>query len=369
MTAAIETPAACLSVDLDALVRNWKDLKARAAGAECAAMVKADAYGLGAGPVSRALHRAGCRRFFTANPEGAAVLRSGMPDASIYVLNGLLGEPGDYVRHDLVPVLNDLGQIASWSAMARRLERRLPAVVHVDTGMSRLGLPAPETARLAAAPGILAPLDLHFVMSHLAAADAPQHEANRRQLESFEGVLAALPETAASLANSSGVFLGPAWHFDLVRPGYAVYGGNPTPGQPNPMEPVIRLAARIVQVREVPSGTPVGYGAGHMTARATRLATLPVGYADGYPRALGGRATAWIGDAEVPVAGRVSMDLLTLDIGSVPEEKARLGTWVDLVRGRDMLDDLASRAGTIGYELLTSLGPRWHREYLRRGPS
>ena len=369
MTGPIEAPTTCLSIDLDALVRNWQALNARAGTAECAGIVKADAYGLGAGRVARALQQAGCRHFFTANPEGAETLRRIMPDAMVYVLNGLLGGGEDYVAHDLVPVLNDLGQIRHWSRLAKRLERRLAAVVHVDTGMSRLGLPPPETAHLAAAPNVLEPLDLHFVMSHLSCADEPGHAENRLQLERFHTVLSSLPACRASFANSSGIFLGGAWHFDLVRPGYAVYGGNPTPHESNPMEPVIRLRARIVQVREAPPGTTVGYGAGHTVRHATRLATLPVGYADGYPYTPGGQTTAWIGDDEVPVVGRVSMDLLTLDIGSLPEEKARVGTWVDLIRGRDMLDDLAARAGTNGYELLTSLGSRFPREYLSRSPS
>ncbi len=335
------------------------------APAECAGVVKADAYGLGAAEVAPSLARAGCRRFLVANPDGAAELQPVLGDAArIYVLNGLIAAPGDLAGRNLVPVLNDLGQIVRWADEARRLERRLGAVIHIDTGMARLGLPPAESARLAASPELLEPLDLHFVMSHLSCASEPDNAENHRQLEMFRGAMRSFPGVRASLANSSGVFLGEAWHHDLVRPGYAIYGGNPTPARANPMEPVIRLEARIIQIREVPAGTRVGYSGTHVTERATRLATLPVGYADGYPRALGNLAHAFIGESAVPVVGHVSMDLMTLDIGDVPEARAHVGTWVDLIRGPAMLDELALKAGTIGYELLTSLGARYARLWL-----
>ena len=365
MTDHIDAPVSRLVIDLDALTRNWQALARMAEPAECAGVVKADAYGLGAVQVARSLARAGCRRFFVANPDGAAALRSVLDTtARVYVLNGLIAETGDLAAQNLVPVLNDLGQIARWADEARRRERRLGAVVHIDTGMSRLGLPPAETARLAASPELLAPLDLHFVMSHLSCASEPEAAENHHQLELFRHAIRSFPGVRASLANSSGIFLGTAWHHDLVRPGYAVYGGNPTPRASNPMEAVIRLKARIIQVREVPAGTCIGYGGTYTTERATRLATLPVGYADGYPRALGNLAHAFIDDHAVPVAGHVSMDLMTLDIGGLPEAKVHVGTWVDLIRGRSMLDDLAGKAGTIGYELLTSLGARYARQWL-----
>ncbi|MDE0044982.1 MAG: alanine racemase [bacterium] len=365
MTDPIDAPVSRLVIDLEALTRNWQALARMVRPAECAGVVKADAYGLGAVQVARSLAQAGCRRFFVANPDGAAALRSVLDEtARVYVLNGLIAETGDLAARNMVPVLNDLGQITRWADEARRLERRLGAVVHIDTGMSRLGLPPAETARLAASPELLAPLDLHFMMSHLSCASEPEEAENHRQLELFRHAMRSFPGVRASLANSSGIFLGDAWHHDLVRPGYAVYGGNPTPSGTNPMEAVIRLKARIIQVREVPAGTRVGYGGTYTTERATRLATVPVGYADGYPRALGNLAHAFIGDHTVPVVGHVSMDLMTLDIGGLPEAKAHVGTWVDLIRGRAMLDDLAGRAGTIGYELLTSLGARYARQWL-----
>ena len=333
-------------------------------------MVKSDAYGLGASEVAPVLWRSGCRRFFAATPAGALAVRRSLPGgASVYVLNGLLGEPRDYVRDGLIPVLNDLDQVRLWSELAARLERPLPAVLHVDTGMRRLGLPPAELDRLCAQPGLLRRLDVHFAMSHLACADEAENPANSSQLRAFRAALARLGGPAASLANSSGIFLGGDYHFDLARPGYAVYGGNPVPGRDNPMAPVIRLSARIVQVRDVAAGETVGYGNGHTAAKATRIATIPLGYGDGYLRALGGRAVAMIGEARVPVVGRVSMDLVTLDVGALADSQARVGTWVDLVRGPDMLDELARRAGTIGYELLTALGARYPRVYLERASS
>lgn len=327
-------------------------------------MVKANAYGLGVRRVAPALWQAGCRNFFTANMDGAVMLRALLPEARSHVLNGLLeGGEDDMAANGVIPVLNDLGQIERWSAFARKLERKLPATIHVDTGMSRLGLPPYEVEKLAARPELLDGLDVGHVMSHLACADEHENPMNGEQLARFKRMRAMLPALPASFANSSGIFLGPDYHFDMVRPGYAVYGGNPTPHAQNPMHPVVNLRACIIQVREVGPGETVGYG-GHFTAtEPTRVATIPVGYADGYLRSLSGRGSARIGDIEVPVIGRVSMDLVTLDISKVPETMANVGTWVELIWGSHMLDDLAERAGTIGYELLTALGGRYPRVY------
>ncbi len=328
--------------------------------------MKANAYGLGADRVAPALWEAGCRQFFTANLDGALAVRGWLPDADVHVFNGLLGDTEAYVEDHVVPVLNDLGQVERWAACARRHERKLPAVLHTDTGMSRLGLPAEEIEMLLARPEWLEALDLRFVMTHLACADEPGNAMNREQLEAFSAIREHFPGVPGSLANSSGIFLGPAYHADLTRPGYAVYGGNPTPREPNPMEPVVRLSAQIIQVREVKPGKTIGYGADYRVKAATRIATIPVGYADGYLRALSDKGVARVAGVEVPVVGRVSMDLVTLDIGALPIEKAGVGTWVDLIWGREMLDIVAKRAGTIGYELLTALGGRYPRSYGRR---
>ena len=327
-------------------------------------MVKANAYGLGLERVAPALYDAGCRHFFTANTNGAMKVKGLMPDAHAYVLNGLTdGTDKYFVEHGLTPVLNDLGQIEHWSKTAHQMGRRLPAMVHMDTGMARLGLPDYEVDELAKHPERLDGIDVEYYASHLACSDEHDHPLNGQQLHQFREALAKLPPARASLANSSGIFLGPEYHFDLSRPGYAVYGGNPTPGRPNPMQPVVRLGAQIIQIREIAAGHPVGYGATYRARDNQRIATIPVGYADGYLRSLSGVGIARLGGQEVPLVGRVSMDLVTLDISGIPESEAFVGAWVDLIWGPDKLDRLAGYAGTIGYELLTALGGRYPRHY------
>ena len=328
-------------------------------------MVKANAYGLGVNRVAPALYEAGCRHFFTANATGAMNVKRLLPEANVYVLNGLTqGTDTFFVEHDLKPVLNDLGQIEHWSKTARQLGRRLPAIIHLDTGMARLGLPDDETDMLAKRPELMDGIDVEYFASHLACSDEHDHPLNSEQLHVFREALAKLPPAPASLANSSGIFLGPDYHFDLARPGYAVYGGNPTPGRPNPMQPVVRLHARIIQIRDIKAGQPVGYGATYRARGTQKIATIPVGYADGYLRSLSGIGVARLAGQEVPLVGRVSMDLVTLDITDVPESEAYIGAWVDLIWGPDKLDRMAGYAGTIGYELLTALGGRYPRHYL-----
>lgn len=328
-------------------------------------MVKANAYGLGVNRVAPALYEAGCRHFFTANTNGALNVKRLLPDACVYVLNGLtVGTDAVFIDNDLVPVLNDLGQIEHWSATASRLGRRLRAIIHLDTGMARLGLPPNEVETLIERPELLDGIDIDYFASHLACADEHDHPLNGEQLHTFRDALARLPKAPASLANSSGIFLGSDYHFDLARPGYGVYGGNPTPGRDNPMQPVVRLHARIIQVREIKAGDPVGYGATYRARETQRIATIPVGYADGYLRSLSGVGVARLAGQVVPMVGRVSMDLVTLDVTTIPVAEAHVGAWVDLIWGPDKLDRLAGYAGTIGYELLTALGGRYPRSYL-----
>ena len=355
-----------LRVDLDALAANYRLLAARAAPACCAAVVKADGYGLGVGPVARTLAAAGCGTFFVAHLDEAVELRQALAGsaaaAEIYVLNGLM--PGDepvFRDHDLIPVLNDLGQIERWATDCRAHGAH-PAAVHLDTGMSRLGLPRDEQETLMREPERLRGIPLNCVMSHLACADTPDHPLNRQQQRDFAAVIARLPKAAASLSASSGIFLGPEWHFDMVRPGVSLYGVAPTEGAPNPMAPVVGLYGKIIQVRRVDAPGTVGYGATHRFTGPTRVATVAAGYADGYLRSLSGRATVYIGDAAVPLIGRVSMDLITLDISDVPH--ANTGDIVELIGPHADLDTVAKAAGTIGYEILTSLGRRYRRQYV-----
>ncbi|MBI3153775.1 MAG: alanine racemase [Burkholderiales bacterium] len=360
-----QTAGAVLTVDLGAIVANWRRLKSRAGGADCAAVLKADAYGLGAARVGPALAAAGCRQFFVAHLDEAIALVPRLPrDATVSVLHGPLpGSEAEFVAHGVRPVLNSRSQIDAWRALARRLGRRLAAVVQVDTGMARLGLDARESDALADDPGAWAGLRIELVMSHLACADEPAHPANAAQLERFVAARRSLPQAPASLANSAGIFLGSDFHFDLVRPGAALYGLAPVAGVPNPMRPVLRLQARVIQLRDVPPDTPVGYGHAWTSPRPSRIATASVGYADGWLRGLGGRASVWAGAVELPIVGRVSMDTVTIDASRLPPGALRAGDAVDLIGPRCDVDRIAAQAGTIGYEMLTRLGRRVARVY------
>ncbi len=356
-----------LAIDLDAIACNWHRLRARHGG-DVAGVLKADGYGLGAARIGPRLLAEGCRHFFTAHPQEALAIRPLLPGAMIGVLNGLWpGEASHYAEHDLLPALGTLREIAAWTAEARRLGRALDAMLHVDTGMNRLGLDAEEFAALVACPRLLDGVRLRYVMTHLSAADTPGHPLNATQRLGFadacdrlDAVLGArLPR---SVANSSGVFLGPTFASDLARPGAALYGINPVPGQPNPMRPVLRLSAQVLTLRRVAEGGTVGYSGAWTAGRDSVIATVGVGYADGLPRALCNTGRASFDGKPVPLVGRVSMDLTTYDITDHPE--VRPGSWLELI-GPDLSpDEVASRAGTNAYEILTSLGRRYQREYV-----
>lgn len=362
---AARRAGAVLTIDLAAIQANFRLLRARANGLDCAAVVKADAYGLGAAQVAPALAAAGCRRFFVAHLEEGIALRQVLPDEEIFVLHGLPRDTEiEALNHRLIPVLNTLGQVDAWAGLARSRERRLPAVLHVDTGMARLGLTEADVRVIANDPARLDGLTLRYVMSHLAAAEDPSNPSNARQLQRFEQLRTQLPPTPASFANSSGVFLGAAFHFDLLRPGAALYGVAPVPGRDNPMHPVVRLQGRVLQVATVPAGSPVGYNGRFVADGAMRVATVSVGYADGFPRTLGNRAAAGCDGARLPVIGAVSMDMITLDVSALPDNRLYPGALVDVIGGdADSLDAVAAKGGTIAYEILTSLGSRYWRHY------
>lgn len=357
-------PRAVLTVDLGKIASNYRLLEAKLSGARMGCVVKADAYGLGLSAVAPALAACGCRDFFVAGAEEGMALRRLLGDARIYVLNGPSADSlPEFARYDLIPVMNDLGQIEAVAEFARA-NWALPVAIHIDTGMSRLGLPPDEVDVLAAAPGRLAGMTLACVISHLACADEPGNPKNAEQLQAFNAARARLPKSMASMANSSGVFLGPQYHLDLVRAGGALYGLQPMQSGPNPLAQVLRLEAPILQVRDVDSPMTVGYGAGFRVAKRGRIATVPVGYADGYLRSLGNRGSAYLGGIRIPVVGRVSMDLITLDVSDVPAALAHPGALVELVGDTHSVDDLADEAGTIGHDILTGFGPRIVRRYL-----
>jgi alanine racemase len=354
-----------LTVDLAAVAANYRSLVARVGSAACAAVVKADAYGLGAERVAPALAAAGCRDFFVAHVDEGIALRAILgAGARIAVLHGApAGTEAAFIEDDLIPVLNDGGQIRAWRAQARRAQRRLPAILQVDTGMARFGFGHRELQRIADETGALDGIDLRLVMSHLACADDPGSAANPEQLCAFVSTRRLFPGIAGSLAASSGIFLGAPYHADLVRPGAALYGIAPRPGDPNPMRPVVRLQGQVMQVRSVAGGTPIGYGHTGALAREGRLATIGVGYADGFPRSASGRGEAWHRGHRLPVVGRVSMDSIILDASDIPPGGLEPGSLVDLIGPEHDLDAVARAAGTIGYEVLTRLGHRFHRIY------
>ena len=359
-----------LTIDLGALADNWRKLAETAAGAECAAVVKADAYGVGAEPAVRALARAGCRTFFVAHAGEGARARAALGAGEgfrIFVLNGGALDaagPSACAEHGLRPVLGSLAEIEAWGARGGGS----PAALHIDTGMNRLGISSGDIDRalaLAATGGFL----FELAMSHFVSSEEPADPLNDRQIDAFRKAREKLPGVAASLANSSGIFLPQKPFFDLVRPGYALYGGNPLPGQPNPMRPVVRLMAPIIQLRDIAPGATVGYNGQWTAKRPTRLATIGVGYADGFPRNLMATESRAGGEAVVlgqrcRFAGRVSMDLIVIDVTDVRDTALAPGTPVELLSENIGVDDVGARAGTIGYEVLTSLGRRYRRRYI-----
>ncbi|SHN87550.1 alanine racemase [Bradyrhizobium erythrophlei] len=366
--AALAAASGILTVDLDALVANWRKLEKTAVPAECSAVIKANAYGSGIEPVARALAKAGCKTFFVATLEEAAIARAAVPSATLYVLNGFIQNTGDsYAKIDARPVIGELNELAEWDVFCRRTGWAGGAAIHVDTGMQRLGLTIAEAQGLI--PRIHAgDHGVSLVMSHLACAESLNHPMNARQLATFREVASAFSGVPASLSNSSGIFLGGAFQFDMVRPGAALYGVNPTPEADNPMQPVVELKARIVQIRDVERGESVGYGGNWTARRPTRVAIVSAGYADGYFRA--GSSNDGTRGAEVvvagkrcAVAGRISMDLMAVDITDLDKNAVRRGHLVTLIGEGITVDELAHHFGTIGYEVLTSLGSRYARLY------
>lgn len=363
---------ASLRIDLAALRANWRLLATRIAPESCAAVVKADAYGTGTEQAVLALSAEGCRSFFVAHPSEAIRVRAQIGQGSdIYVLNGFpAGDLGAlYKMHDLRPVLGSAQDVTRWLAVAGERPR---AALHLDTGMNRLGCDPADLYQLApdaAAGAALAErLGLSLVMSHLVSSEVPSDPLNRLQIETFSRMRLLFAEVPASLANSSGLFLPGRPAFDLGRPGYALYGGNPTPGATNPMRPVVHLTAPILQIREIEAGATVGYNAQWTARRRTRLATIGVGYADGLPRNLmatdarsGGAAL--VAGILCSFAGRVSMDLTIIDITDVPASALAPGLQAELLGETIGVDEMGTRAGTIGYEILTNLGRRYHRIY------
>ena len=366
--AALAAYNGILTVDLDAIVANWRKLEKTAVPAECAAVIKANAYGCGIESVAKALAGAGCKTFFVATLDEARAARSAVPQATIYVLSGFFQNTGEaYAEIDCRPVIGELNELAEWDVFCRRSGWSGGVAIHIDTGMNRLGLTVQE------AQGLIPRINagdhgITLVMSHLVSAEQLNSTVNARQLSAFREIASLFAGVPASLANSSGIYLGGPFQFDLVRPGAALYGVNPTPEADNPMQPVVDLKARIVQIRNVERGDTVGYGGSWTARRPTRLAVVATGYADGYFRAASASdgtrgAEVIVAGKRCPIAGRVSMDLIGIDITDLPPNAVRRGHMVTLIGEGITVDELAHHFGTIGYEVLTSLGRRFARVY------
>lgn len=356
------TGRARLTVDLEALAQNHATLTAAAAGAELAPVVKADAYGLGAGPVARRLWAEGARSFFVARVEEGEALRETLGagrSARIYVLDGApAGSAPRLAAARLTPVLNSTHQVAEASGFARG-HGPMDVAIHIDTGMNRLGL-RPEEAD-ALAPADLAGLDVGLVMSHLACSGDPDHPLNRLQLNRFRAACGRFPGARRSLANSAGVFMGPDYRFDLVRPGIALYGGGPSERHDPRIRPVATLQSPVLQVRTVRPGESVGYGASFIAERPTRVAIIAAGYADGVLRSGAATGDAWLAGGLRRFLGRISMDLAAVDLTDAGE--AAPGDLAELFGERLSVDEAAAAAGTNSYELLTRVGARVERVY------
>ncbi|MGI9352690.1 MAG: alanine racemase [Rhizobiaceae bacterium] len=362
-----------LTINLASLASNWKYLNDKSGTAETSAVLKADAYGLGIGQVAPALFEAGCRTFFVAMVEEGIRVRTAAPECRIFVLNGIFRDNIDHaMAHNLLPVLSTIEQIALWTSEGQNQ----PCAIHVDTGMHRLGLSVNDAEKLAANNLIGPTMGAKTIMSHFACADDPEHEHNRLQLEKFWNIARLFSNLEKSLANSAAILSNPQSLYDLTRPGIAIYGGEAVNHVSNPMQPVVTAEARILQISTVKKGNKVGYGAEAVLDRETKIATVSGGYADGFHRASSGAGVplrearptgghGWLDGHLIPVLGRVSMDLTAFDVTDVPEQVLEEAGYVELFGHNILLDDVAGACGTIAYELLTAMGNRYRREYIK----
>ncbi len=355
-----------LTIDLSAIEQNYHSLAAIADMAQCAAVVKADAYGLGIDAVATRLFETGCQHFFVAHINEAITLRQLIGnEATIYVLHGVrMGQEATFVDAHLIPVINHLEQLTLWNAYAKGQSTILPAILHIDTGMNRLGISADEAANVSKNSAALSHIELKYVMSHLACSGEADHPLNQQQLERFSAVRALFPNVPATLSNSGGILLGKDYHFDLVRPGISLFGGYNHRPSPVYLRPVAAIRSKPLQIRTIDTIETIGYGATVTLPKGTVLATLPVGYADGYLRMLGNQSEVYYGDDKVPVVGRVSMDMIMVDITSLKNEKISTNSEFELLGEHYTIDDMADCANTIGYEILTRLGSRYQRHYV-----
>ncbi|NVK35345.1 MAG: alanine racemase [Rhodobacteraceae bacterium] len=359
-----------LTIDLDAIASNWLFLKnTLKSGTECAATIKADGYGTGAVLVAQRLWQEGCKTFCVALPEEGLAVRAALPDATIYILGGLFtGAAEVYEQANLRPALISLEDLTEWAGYCSNVGRKLPAAIHIDSGMSRTGL-SPEDFATAMADSTLAgAFEPCLLMTHLACGSEPDHPMNKAQLAAFHAATDAYAHIPRSMSNSAGVFLGEDYHFDLARPGISLYGGKAVDTVPNPMAPVVKVEARIMMVRDVAKGSAIGYAAAATAKQDLKVAVVAAGYADGMHRRAGSTderegAFGWVSGHKVPLIGRISMDMMAIDVTNVPESIAKRGAFVEILGPNVAASDVAAYAETIDYEYLTGLGKRYHRFY------
>ena len=355
-----------LEINIDSIIHNYQLINNKVGNTECAAVLKADAYGMGASVVAKALDKVGCSTFFVATIDEGIELRAcfSKNENQIAVLSGLLeGSEDIFYSNKLTPVLNDTEQIKKWAIYNKQKKISAPSILHVDTGMNRLGLTINELYDIIKNPTELKELHVEWIMSHLACGDQPRDIMNEKQLSVFLNAKKEFPNVKASLANSAGVFLGQSYHLDMVRPGIALYGSGSGSIPSKPLKQVIKLYSRILQIRTLSTGASVGYGASYRVSEATRVATVGLGYADGYLRSLSNCSWVFFNGLRLPVIGRISMDYITIDITQIASEKIKTGDFIEIIGDKFTLDDLATVANTVPHELLTRLGTRHHRIY------
>ena len=355
-----------LEINIDSIIHNYQLINNKVGNTECAAVLKADAYGMGASVVAKALDKVGCSTFFVATIDEGIELRAcfSKNENQIAVLSGLLeGSEDIFYSNKLTPVLNDTEQIKKWAIYNKQKKISAPSIIHIDTGMNRLGLTINEFYDIIKKPTELKELRIGWIMSHLACGDQPRDIMNEKQLSVFLNAKKEFPNVKASLANSAGVFLGQSYHLDMVRPGIALYGSGSGSIPSNPLKQVIKLYSRILQIRTLSTGASVGYGASYRVSEPTRVATVGLGYADGYLRSLSNCSWVFFNGVKLPVIGRISMDYITIDITQIASEKIKTGDFIEIIGDKFTLDDLATVANTVPHELLTRLGTRHHRIY------
>lgn len=358
--------AVVATIDVNAIVANYTTLAQHVTPNECSAVVKANAYGLGVEKIAPALYQSGCRTFFVAKIEEALQLKPILPsNVTIVLLNGFPYMAEEYVAQSgIVPVLNSWNTIEIWRTLCHKKDKKFPAIVQIDTNMNRLGLDQKELQQLIKQPTLFEKVDIKYVMSHLANGEDDTHPSNAVQLASFKTALAQLPPCKVSFANSGGIFLGKDFHFDLVRPGIALYGINPHKKHPTSLKPVLKLEAQIIQSRSLDAGLPVGYGESFMTNRPSTLITISIGYADGWLRTLSNKGSVYFNGHKLPIVGRVSMDCIVADATDITHKKPQRGDWVELIGTHQTLEEVSLDANTVPHEILTSLGTRCKRIYI-----